>query len=255
MAGLMEGKVGIVTGGGSGIGRASAIAFGTQGAKVLVADHNEENAEEVLSKVRDAGGEAAFFKVDVTNEEQVRAMVEFCVGTFGRLDFAHNNAGVTLADGKLLAESDTAAFDRVMKINVYGVLFSMKYEIPAMLEAGGGAIVNTGSVNGIRSTARGMAYGTSKFAVTGLTQAAALDYADQGIRVNSIGPSMTDTPMVAFIKDAFPEKWAEQEAAIPMKKLGKPEDMANAAVFLCSDLAGHITAQHLCVDGGQTAVL
>ena len=252
MSGLMEGKVGIVTGAGAGIGRASARAFAEEGAKVVVSDLDPVEGGETVRLIKEAGGQALIFKCDVTDEEQVNAVVDFCVSQFGRLDWAHNNAGIT-SEFAALADTTTENWDRVIKTNLYGCYFSMKHEIPAMLKSGGGAIVNTGSNVGVVSTSYGAPYITSKFAVRGLTQCAALDYAKIGIRINSISPGLTDTPNISRLKKDRPESLKAIIDNIPMGCLAKPEDQANAAVFLCSDKARHITATNLLVDGGQVA--
>tara|TARA_B100000676_G_C18069717_1_gene843463 strand:+ start:835 stop:1608 length:774 start_codon:yes stop_codon:yes gene_type:complete len=252
MSGLMEGKVGIVTGAGAGIGRASARAFAEEGAKVVVSDLDPVEGEETVRLIKEAGGQALFFKCDVTDEEQVKALVDFCVSQYGRLDWAHNNAGIT-GEHSALADMTTENWDRVIKTNLYGCYFSMKHEIPAMLKSGGGAIVNTGSNVGVVSARNAAAYGTSKFAVRGLTQVAALDYAKIGIRINSISPGMTDTPNISSQKKDRPESVKAYIDNIPMGCEARPEDQANAAVFLCSDKASHITATDLLVDGGQFA--
>jgi NAD(P)-dependent dehydrogenase (short-subunit alcohol dehydrogenase family) len=248
----MEGKAGIVTGAGTGIGRASALAFAEEGAKVVVSDINKAEGEKTVDLIKAAGSEAYFFQCNVTDEAQVKALIDFAVAQFGRLDWAHNNAGVINVLTPLV-DIPTEDWDRVIKTNLYGCFFAMKYEIPAMLESGGGAIVNTGSNVGVVSITSNAAYGASKFAITGLTQCAALDYAKLGIRVNSIGPGATATPMLGDSLDTEIKKAII--AGIPNARLGQPEDQANAAVFLCSDKASHITAVHLVVDGGQFAAL
>jgi NAD(P)-dependent dehydrogenase (short-subunit alcohol dehydrogenase family) len=251
---LLEGKTGIITGGATGIGRASALLFAREGAKIVIADINEKESEETVRLVKDIGGEILFFKCDVRDEEQVKAMVHFTVSRLGPLKWALNNAGV-VSQNAPLADSSTEDWEFVLRTNVFGYYFCMKYEIPEMLKTGGGAIVNTGSNAGVVSTANGAAYGTSKFAVTGMTQCAALDYAKKNIRINSIGPGATDTPLMRALIDKRPEIMDPIISGIPDAHFGLPEEQANAALFLLSDRAFHITATHLLVDGGQFALM
>lgn len=250
---LLEGKAGLITGAASGIGRAGAIAFATEGAKVIVSDINQAGGEETVRLVREAGGEAQFFKCDVTDEAQVKNLINYVVSKYGKLDWAFNNAGISITVA--LADTKTEDWDLVIKTNLYGYYYCMKYEIGAMLKTGGGAIVNTGSDAGVVSTPYGAAYGTSKFAITGLTQCAALDYARMGIRINSIGPGITDTAMISAFKESSPEIMQAILDSVPTGRMGRAEEAANAALFLLSDMASHITATHLLVDGGQFAKL
>jgi len=254
MAKLVEGKIGLVTGASRGIGRACALAFAEEGSKVVVADILQEEGEETVRLIKDAGGEAVFFKCDVREEEQVKRMVDFTVSKYGRLDWAHNNAGI-LGASALLSDYPSEVFDDVIKTHVYGTFYGMKYEIKAMLKTGGGAIVNTSSDNGVTANAYCSAYGTAKWAILGLTKSAALDYGNVGIRANSIGPGVTDTPMIAELTrndEAMGGSIMKNLiSAIPLGHIAQPEDMAYAAVFLCSDKARHITADHLIIDGGQ----
>lgn len=252
MGKLMEGKAGLVTGAGSGIGRASALAFAREGAKVIVSDFNEESGSETVKLIKDAGGEAEFFKCDVGDEEQVKALVEATVSTFGKLDFAHNNAGITSPNAPL-GEMESSAWDRVIQINLNGVFYSMKHEINAMLKTGGGAIVNTSSGAGLQGNYNMSPYNASKFAVSGITRSTALEYGRKGIRVNSINPGMTMTPLIEkFIKED-PEYGKQLEDTIPMGIMARPEDQGNAAVWLCSEQARMITGVNLPVDGGYMA--
>ncbi|MFF2059934.1 glucose 1-dehydrogenase [Rhodococcus qingshengii] len=250
MTQLMAEKSGLVTGGGGGIGRAGAIAFANNGARVVVADFDETGGQETVDLIRKSGGQAEFFKCDVSVEEQVKTLVDFTVETYGVLDFAFNNAGVS-GNFAPIGEMDSAEFDRVMKINVYGLFYCMKHEVVAMEKNGGGSIVNTGSSNSLVAIAHNPSYNASKFAALGITKNVATDYASKGIRVNLLAPGPTATPMLmgAFDQQA-PEVKEGAIAAIPMGALGEPEDQANAAVWLCSEQARIITGIALPVDGG-----
>jgi len=252
MGKLMEGKAGLVTGAGSGIGRGSALAFAREGAKVMVSDIDEEAGKETVRLIEEAGGVASFFKCNVANEEEVIALVEATVSTFGKLDFAHNNAGIGSVTAPI-AESDTSDWDKVIKINLYGVYFCIKHEIIAMLKNGGGAIVNTASDAGLEGVPNMVPYVASKWGINGITKSVALEYGKKGIRVNSICPGMTLTPAIEMWRNAAPEQAKAVEASIPTGKLATPEDQGNAAVFLCSDLAKQITGVTLPVDGGFVA--
>lgn len=254
MTKLMEGKAGLVTGAGSGIGRASALAFAKQGAKVIVSDISEEAGLETVNLIREAGGEAEFFKCDVTDEAQVKAMVDQTVSTYGKLDFAHNNAGF---NGQFvpIGEMETSTWDRVIQINLYSTFYCIKHQVNAMLETGGGAIVNTASGAGLIGIANNTPYVAAKFGVVGMTRSAAMDYAKKGIRVNAIAPGSTMTPMMANAFEQNPGSDFEMsiKAGIPMGVLAEPEDQANAVVWLCSDQARMVTGITMPVDGGYLA--
>lgn len=250
---LMQGKAGLVTGAGSGIGRATSIAFANHGATVVVSDYSEESGKETAALINEAGGRAEFFRCDVSEEDQVKALVDFTVDTYGTLDFAFNNAGT---DGEFapIGEMDSAVFDRVLKINLYGVFYCMKYEVIAMEAGGGGAIVNTSSSNGLIGIPRNASYNASKFAVIGMTKNVAIDYGAKGIRVNALAPGPTSTPMLTdALERHTPEFRETMYASLPMRDILKPEDQANAAVWLCSDQARMITGTTLAVDGGYLA--
>lgn len=251
MYNLMEKKAGFVTGAGSGIGRASAIAFAQAGAKVMVADINKEAGLETVQLINDFGGVASFVRTNVAVEGDIIRLVQTTVSEFGQLDFAHNNAGITLPPAPM-ADSSTEDFDRVVKINLYGTYYAIKHEIQAMLKTGGGAIVNTSSGFGLIGGQNQAIYSATKFAINGITKSVAMEYAEKGIRVNAICPGMTATPILSWL-DNVPEQAAAFKSTIPTGKLQTAEDQANAAVFLCSNLAGQITGVTLPVDGGYTA--
>jgi len=250
-----EGKSVIVTGAAGGIGRASAIAFAREGASVLVADLNLEGCEETVKLVVDEGGKAVAIKADVSNSADVQNMVDTAVAEFGGLNFAHNNAGIEGALG-FVADYDEAEWDRVLNVNLKSTFLCMKYEIPKMLEAGGGAIVNTASIAGLVSVMAMPAYVASKHGMLGLTKNAAVEYAKQNIRVNAICPGGVQTPMVDRMSagQSGEEFIAQIKAAHPIGRIGQPEEIADVAVFLCSDKASFITGQALAADGGYVAV-
>lgn len=249
------GKVAIVTGGASGIGRATALAFARDGAKVTVADVDFEGGEETVSLIKEAGGEALFVATNVSKASEIKEMVDRTVSTFGGLDYAVNNAGV---EGVLAPtiDYDEDAFDKVISINLKGVWLGMKYEIPMMLERGGGAIVNTASILGYVAFPTAAAYTASKHAVIGLTKVAALEYATQNIRINAVCPGFIETPMVmdrGLVARENPEVMKQLEEIEPVKRLGKPEEIAEAILFLCSDAASFVDGHAMLVDGAYTA--
>ncbi len=253
MAALMTGKVALVTGASSGIGRASALAFAREGAKVVVADVTVEGGEETVNLVKQAGGEAIFVKTDVAKAAEVEALVAQAVQTYGRLDCAHNNAGIE-GPGAPTVEYAEEMWDRVIAINLKGVWLCMKYEIPQMLKNGGGAIVNTASTAGLVGYPSGSAYVASKHGVVGLTRTAALEYAKSGVRVNAVCPGAIDTPMMGRITGHRPHRAARMAAAEPVGRMGNPSEIAEAVVWLCSDAASFVTGHPMAVDGGMTAV-
>lgn len=253
MPGPMDGKVAIVTGASSGIGRATALAFAREGAKVVVDDITAEGGEETVRMIRDGGGEAVFVRTDVSSSTEVEAMVNQAVETFGRLDYAVNNAGI---GGALAPTADYPedSWRRVLDINLTGVWLCMKYEIPQMLRVGGGAIVNMSSILGVVGFPHSAAYVAAKHGIIGLTQTAALEYATQGIRVNAICPGFIRTPMLerAGLLDD-PEQYQMLVNLHPVQRLGTPEEVASAAIWLCSDGASFVTGHALLVDGGYVA--
>ena len=246
----LKDKVALITGGGSGIGRAAAELFAREGAKVVVADYKADAGQEAVQAIKDAGGEAVFIEVDVSVPAQVQHMVQTAVDAYGGIDVLFNNAGV-LIFGTIL-ETEEAAWNRLMSINLNGVYLCSKAVIPQMIKRGGGSIINTSSSTGAHDVAPNIAaYVTSKGGVTLLTRAMAVDHAQDNIRVNAIAPGPTDTPMLR--ENMSSEELEAFAATFPMKRLGRPEELAAAALFLASDEASFVTGAILAVDGGQTA--
>jgi len=253
--GKLAARVAIVTGGGSGIGRASALALAREGAAVVVADLVEERAKSVAAEIAAAGGRARAQAVDVADEASVIAMIAAALADFGGLDILHNNAaatdwGVLGGDGEL-ASLELAIWERTLAVNLRGVLLGCKHAIPALLARGGGAIVNTSSASGLTGDLVRTAYGVSKAGVDGLTRYVATQYGKRGIRCNAIAPGVIETP--ALRQNVPPEQIALFERHHLTPRLGTPEDIANAVVFLASDDAAFITGQILSVDGGLLA--
>ena len=253
MAGRLEGKIALVTGGGSGIGRAAAQAFSREGAKVAVADIVPEGGEETVRMLHDSGYEAIFVRADVSRSPEVEAMVAQTVASFGHLDCAFNNAGVTGRARNLVADYSEEDWDRVMGVNLKGVWLCMKYEIPQMLNLGSGTIVNTASVAGLVGIRGSCAYTPSKHGVAGLTKVAALEYAEAGIRVNAVCPGYIDTPLLNHGIRSDPDLLAQVIQRHPVGRLGTAAEVAEAVVWLCSDAASFITGHTLTVDGGYLA--
>jgi NAD(P)-dependent dehydrogenase (short-subunit alcohol dehydrogenase family) len=243
-------KVAIVTGSSSGIGRTTAIALAKEGINIIIAARRDKEGEETLRIVKESGGDGIFVKTDVSNEDSVKALVEKTVKTtYGRLDYAFNNAGV-VEEPASFTDKTSSIFDKIMAINVKGVYLSMKHEVPQMLKNGGGAIVNTSSVYGIIGNPQLPAYVASKHAVLGLTKAAALQYAKAGIRINAVAPSAIETEMM---EQSIGNNKQAREALValhPIGRAGKPEEIANAVVWLLSDKASFVTGHTLLVDGG-----
>ncbi len=248
-----SGQVALVTGAGNGIGRATALAFAAQGLKVVVSDIDTAGGEETVALITAAGGQSTFVRCNVARDAEVRALVEQTVATYGRLDYAFNNAGIEIEQGKLADGSD-AEFDAIMDVNVKGVWLCMKYQIPVMLAQGGGAIVNTASVAGLIAAPKMGIYCASKHAVMGLTKTAAVEYGKKNIRVNAVCPAVIDTDMFRRAAEADPKKGAFAMAMHPVGRIGKVEEIAGAVLYLCSDAAGFTTGIGLPVDGGVTAI-
>ena len=244
-------KVALVTGGNSGIGRAIALAFGEQGAKVMVAARRVADGEETVSMIRDVGGEAKFVQTDVAKSEEVQAMVETCVNEYGQLDIAVNNAGIEGTPMVPTADYEEAVWRQVIDVNLTGVFLCMKYEIPNMLSRGQGCIVNMSSVAGLIGGRFGAAYYASKHGVIGATKAAAVEYADQGIRINAVCPAIIETPMVERAFDGDEEMRDRFRAIHPVGRFGTPEEVASATLWLCSEGAAFTIGHALAVDGGR----
>lgn len=243
--GEFDGKVAIVTGAASGIGRSTALMYARAGARVVVSDTNEAGAAETVRLIREAGGESAAVRTDVSDPEACRAMVARSVETYGRLDCACNNAGIG-GEQASIADMSVDGWNRVIAVNLSSVFYSMKYEIPAMLRAGGGAIVNMASILGVVGFAGAAAYVAAKHGMLGLTKNAALEYATQGIRVNAVGPAFIRTPLIAGMEDAV-------LPLHPIGRLGTPEEVAELVLFLSSGRASFITGAYYPVDGGYLA--
>src|SRR3954449_5161027 len=251
--GRFAGKVAFVTGAASGICRAAALAFGREGASVVAADVSEQGNQETARLIEEQGGRALAVRCDVTRSEDVKAALAKSVEAFGRLDFAFNNAGIEPRKPAPTAEYDEEEWNRIIDINLRGVFLCMKHEIPLILKHGaGGAIVNTSSGAGIIGIKGSPAYTAAKHGVIGLTKAAALDYAAQNLRVNAVCSGYIDTPMMGRFTGGTPEGRAKVIAEEPAGRMGKPEEIAAAVVWLCSDTAAFVIGHALVIDGGQT---
>ena len=251
MNGNFKGKVAFVTGAGSGIGRAAALAFAREGASVVVADVAEQSNQETARMIEELGARALAVRCDVTRAEDVKAALDKAVEAFGRLDFAFNNAGseqpITATDD--LTEQE---WDRIVNINLRGVFLCMKYEIPLMLRNGAGVVVNTSSGAGVKGFKGQAAYAAAKHGVIGLTRSAALDYASQNIRINAVCPGIVETSMMDRFTRGTSEGRERVIAQEPIGRMGKPDEIASAVVWLCSDPAAFMIGHALVVDGGQT---
>jgi NAD(P)-dependent dehydrogenase (short-subunit alcohol dehydrogenase family) len=251
MAGRFAGRSILVTGSGSGIGRAAALLFAGEGGRVAVVDQDEDEAQATANGIRQNGGEALAIGADVSREADCRGMVQRALAAYGRLDVAFNNAGIG-ASGFAVADEEEVAWSRLIDVNLKGIFLAMKYEIPAMVGAGGGAIVNTASVAGLVGERGIGAYSASKHGVVGLTRTAALDYIGQGVRINAVCPGATRTRMLAnWFQDPKVESFILSRH--PIGRIAEPEEIARAVLFLASDDASFIVGQALAVDGGLTA--
>jgi NAD(P)-dependent dehydrogenase (short-subunit alcohol dehydrogenase family) len=255
MTGLLDGKAALITGGGGGIGRATALAFAREGARVAVSDYAVETAAETVAMVNAAGGQAITLTGDVTRDRDVKTMLDDTIVAYGRLDCAFNNAGIAPyqvdASGKKTAEWSESSFDRMIAVNLKGVWLCMRAEIRQMLTQGGGAIVNTGSIAGLIGLVTSSAYVAAKHGVVGLTKTAALEYAEAGIRVNAVCPGFIKTRMT---EETMRRRGETILAQIPVKRMGNPEEIAEMVVWLCSDRASYVTGAAYNVDGGWMAV-
>jgi len=255
MAGLLEGKSALITGGGGGIGRATALAFAREGARIAVADANQDSAQQTVALVNQAGGQALALGGDVTDGAQVQAMVAAAVSAYGRLDCAFNNAGIAGfqvdAAGKRTHEWADASFDRMIAVNLRGVWLCMKHEIVQMLAQGGGAIVNTGSIAGLVGLPTSTGYVAAKHGVLGLTKTASVEYAADNIRVNAVCPGYIETNMTV---DTMRRRGEQILGMVPFRRMGKPEEIAEMVLWLCSDRASYVSGACYNVDGGYMAL-
>jgi NAD(P)-dependent dehydrogenase (short-subunit alcohol dehydrogenase family) len=254
MTGMLDGKVALVTGGGNGIGREAALAFAREGARVAVADYEAEAAGQTVALINGAGGQAISLSGDVTVAAQVKAMLDGTVAAYGRIDCAFNNAGIAghqvESSVQLTHEWSEKSFDRMIEVNLKGVWLCMKHEIPLMLAQGGGAIVNTASIAGLIGLRTSSGYVAAKHGVIGLTKSAAVEYAEQGLRVNAVCPGYIVTRMTAPTRETRSEVII---ARTPMRRFGEPREIAEMVVWLCSDRASYVTGAAYEVDGGLTA--
>ena len=254
MAGLLDGKTALISGGARGIGRAAALLFAKEGARVAVADLNAEGAKETVAAINKAGGQAIAIGVEITKPAEVNAMVQRAVDAFGRLDCAFNNAGIAGyqvgSKGQKTHEWSEEAFDRMIAVNLKGVWLAMRAELEVMVAQGGGAIVNTASIAGLAGLPTSSAYVAAKHGVVGLTKTAAIEYAPQNIRVNAVCPGYIETEMT---KEVMSRRGEQILAMVPFKRMGSAEDIAEMVCWLCSDRASYVSGANYNVDGGFMA--
>lgn len=248
-----EGKVAMVTGAAGGIGRATALAFGRAGACVVVADMSVDGGHATAAMIVEAGGKALFVQTNVTRASEVEALIDKTVSYYGKLDCAFNNAGIE-EEHLNLADTDEALFDRIINVNVKGAWLCMKYQLRQMVKQGNGAIVNTASVAGLVGAPTQAIYAASKHAVVGMTKTAAAEYGRSGIRVNSVCPGVINTPMLARALERDPSRQKTLRNLHPIGRFGEASEIADAALWLCSDQASFVTGHQLTVDGGLTAI-
>ncbi len=246
-----EGKVAVVTGGDAGIGRATALAFAQGGAKVVIGNRNEERGQQAVDEIQSTGGNAVFQKTDVSHPAEVRGLVERAVKEYSRIDFAFNNAGIFGQRARIHEQDDEAAM-KLLAINAAGVLYSMKYEIAQMLQNGGGAIVNNASILGLGSSSEVSVYSASKAAVCSLSKSAAIEYAQDKIRVNCVAPGPIRTDMLEEATGGEPDSYAQ---IVPMARVGEAKEIAEVVVWLCSERASFVNGHIMPIDGGVTAQL
>ena len=255
MAGLLDGKSALITGGGGGIGRATALAFAREGARVAVADANEAAAQETVALLNRGGGQAMTLTGDVTDAKAVETSVQSVVAAYGRLDCAFNNAGIAGfqvgATGAKTADWSEAAFDRMIAVNLKGVWLCMKHELTQMVAQGGGAIVNTASIAGLIGLPTSSGYVAAKHGVVGLTKTAALEYAADNIRVNAVCPGYIETQMT---QETMRRRGEQIMSMVPFHRMGKPEEIAEMVVWLCSERASFVSGAAYNVDGGYMAI-
>ncbi|HSL29070.1 MAG TPA: glucose 1-dehydrogenase [Anaerolineales bacterium] len=248
---LFDGKVALVTGGGSGIGQAACHLYAREGAKVVVSDIDEKGGAEVVRTIQDMAGEATFIRADISRPEDCQAMVQAALDRFGRLDIAFNNAGIG-GEANLTADYSVEGWQKVIDINLSGVFYCTKYEVPAMLQSAGGAIVNMASVLGQAAFAQSPAYVAAKHGVVGLTKTTAVEYGNQGIRVNAVGPGFIRTPLISNLEED--QQIRDYLVSLhPMGRLGESEEVAELVIWLSSDKASFVNGAYYAVDGGYLA--
>lgn len=245
------GKVALVTGAASGIGRTTAQLYASEGAKVVVSDVSEKGGEETVRLIQDNGSDAVFIQTDISDPVQCETLVNGTLEAYGRLDYACNNAGIG-GESNPVGDYGIESWQKVIAVNLSGVFYCMRYEIPAMLETGGGAIVNMASILGLVGFASAPAYVAAKHGVVGLTKNAAIEYADQGIRVNSVGPAFIRTPMIAELENN-PDSYQMLLSLHPMGRLGEPSEIAELVIWLSSEKASFVTGAYYAADGGYLA--